>query len=220
MPGREKGRCLSCEHHPDLRRPYRPGRCFASRSAREISPGSSVRTARARPPFSISSPASTNQTAGTVHLEERNITGFAPERLARLGMVRTFQNIELFGQMSVLENVMVGLHTQSHSGILSCAFKLPGQIREERAIRERAMQWLEFVGIADMARITGGEPPLRQRAASGNCPGHGPRAAHHPDGRAGGRSQQQGNQRNLPFSSGKSGNRGSPWYWWNTTWNW
>jgi ABC-type branched-subunit amino acid transport system ATPase component len=100
------------------------------------------------------------QTSGTIHLEERNITGFAPERLARLGMVRTFQNIELFGQMSVLENVMVGLHTRSRSGILACAFKLPGHIREERAIRERAMQWLDFVGIADMARIQAANLPF------------------------------------------------------------
>jgi ABC-type branched-subunit amino acid transport system ATPase component len=100
------------------------------------------------------------QTSGTIHLEDRNITGFAPERLACLGMVRTFQNIELFGQMSVLENVMVGLHTRSRSGILACAFKLPGHIREERAIRERAMQWLDFVGIADMARIQAGNLPF------------------------------------------------------------
>jgi ABC-type branched-subunit amino acid transport system ATPase component len=100
------------------------------------------------------------QTSGTIHLEERNITGFAPERLARMGMVRTFQNIELFGQMSVLENVMVGLHTRSRSGILACALKLPGHIREERAIRERAMQWLDFVGIADMARIQAANLPF------------------------------------------------------------
>jgi branched-chain amino acid transport system ATP-binding protein len=100
------------------------------------------------------------QTSGTIHLEEKNITGFAPERLARLGMVRTFQNIELFGQMSVLENVMVGLHIRSRSGILACALKLPGQIREERAIRERAMQWLDFVGITDMARIQAANLPF------------------------------------------------------------
>lgn len=100
------------------------------------------------------------QTSGTIHLEDRNITGFAPERLARLGMVRTFQNIELFSQMSVLENVMVGLHTRSRSGILACALKLPGHIREERAIRERAMRWLDFVGIADMARIQAGNLPF------------------------------------------------------------
>jgi ABC-type branched-subunit amino acid transport system ATPase component len=100
------------------------------------------------------------QTSGTIHLESKNISGFTPERLAHLGMVRTFQNIELFGQMSVLENVMVGLHTRSRSGILACALKLPGHIREERAIRERAMHWLEYVGIADMARIQAANLPF------------------------------------------------------------
>ena len=93
-------------------------------------------------------------TAGSVHLEEKDITGIPPERLAKLGMVRTFQNIELFGRMTVLENVMVGLHTQSRSGLLACAFKSPGHLREERAVRERAMQWLDFVGIAELSGVT------------------------------------------------------------------
>jgi ABC-type branched-subunit amino acid transport system ATPase component len=92
------------------------------------------------------------QTAGSVHLSDRNISGFPPEKLATLGMVRTFQNIELFSQMTVLENVMVGLHTKSTSGIFSCAFKLPGHLKEERVIREKSMQWLDFVGIADSSR--------------------------------------------------------------------
>lgn len=92
------------------------------------------------------------QTAGEVYLEHKNISRYAPERLAGLGLVRTFQNVELFGQMSVLENVMVGLHKKSKSGIVSCAFKLPGQIREERWIHERSLHWLEFTGMADAAR--------------------------------------------------------------------
>ena len=100
------------------------------------------------------------QTSGTVHLNDRDISGVPPEKLALLGMVRTFQNIELFGQMSVLENVMVGLHTRSHSGILACAFKLPGHIKEERVIREKAMQCLEFVGIADLARVEAANLPF------------------------------------------------------------
>ena len=99
-------------------------------------------------------------TSGTVHLDNRDISGFPPEKLARLGMVRTFQNIELFGHLSVLENVMVGLHTRSHSGILACAFKFPDQLREERAIREKAIQWLDFVGIAELARVEAANLPF------------------------------------------------------------
>jgi ABC-type branched-subunit amino acid transport system ATPase component len=93
------------------------------------------------------------QTAGDVYLENRKISKYAPEKLAGLGLVRTFQNVELFGQMSVLENVMVGLHKKSSSGIISCAFKLPGHIREERLIREKSMHWLEFTGMTDVAGV-------------------------------------------------------------------
>jgi len=99
-------------------------------------------------------------TSGDVWLEGKNISGFAPETLAKLGLVRTFQNVELFGQMSVLENVMVGLHTKSRSGIVSCAFKLPGQVREEKRIRERSIQWLEFAGMSDEADVTASSLPF------------------------------------------------------------
>jgi branched-chain amino acid transport system ATP-binding protein len=100
------------------------------------------------------------QTAGKVFLNDSNISAFPPERLARLGLVRTFQNIELFGQMTVLENVMVGLHTKSRSGIISCAFKLPGQIREERAVREKAMNLLEYCGLTEEAGMIAGNLPF------------------------------------------------------------
>jgi ABC-type branched-subunit amino acid transport system ATPase component len=90
-------------------------------------------------------------TAGKVFYEGKDITGFPPEKLAGLSMVRTFQGIELFNQMTILENVMVGLHTKSRSGIFASIFKLPGQVREERRIKERAAYWLEFTGIADLA---------------------------------------------------------------------
>lgn len=100
------------------------------------------------------------QTAGSVYLNDRNVTGLSPERLATLGMVRTFQNIELFGQMTVAENVMVGLHTKSKSGILSCAFKLPGHLKEERLIREQSMQWLDFAGIADLCHVEAASLPF------------------------------------------------------------
>ena len=91
------------------------------------------------------------QTSGDVYLGVENISLFAPEVLAGLGLVRTFQNVELFGQMTVLENVMVGLHTRSRSGIFSCAFKMPGQIMEERYIKKKSLQWLDFTGMAHLA---------------------------------------------------------------------
>ena len=99
-------------------------------------------------------------TSGQVFYEGKEITGFPPEKLARLSMVRTFQGIELFGQMTVLENVMVGLHTKSRSGIIASAFKLPGHLREERRIKEKAASWLEFTGIADLAHTTAANLPF------------------------------------------------------------
>jgi len=100
------------------------------------------------------------QTSGAVHLEGKQVTGLPPERLARLGMVRTFQNIELFGSMTVMENVMVGMHTKSSSGILACSFLMPWSIAEERRIREGAIKWLDFVGITDLAAVTAGNLPF------------------------------------------------------------
>ncbi len=100
------------------------------------------------------------QSSGKVHLENKDISGFMPERLAGLGLMRTFQNVELFGGMTVLENVMVGLHTKSASGFLSCALKLPGQMREERRVKEECLQWLEFVGMEDLSDMRAGSLPF------------------------------------------------------------
>jgi branched-chain amino acid transport system ATP-binding protein len=100
------------------------------------------------------------QTAGRVKLNDSDISGMPPEELARLGMVRTFQNIELFGGMTVLENVMVGLHTRSSSGLLACSLRMPWSRREEARIRGGALKWLDFVGITDLAEVTAGNLPF------------------------------------------------------------
>lgn len=97
-----------------------------------------------------------SQTAGRVLLNGNDVSGLPPEKLARLGMVRTFQNIELFDRMSVLENIMVGLHTRSSSGLLACSLHTPWSRREESRIRAGAMNWLEFAGITNLADVTAG----------------------------------------------------------------
>ena len=94
--------------------------------------------------------------AGAVVLEGKDISRLPPEGRARLGLVRTFQNIELFGKMTVLENVMVGLHTRSGSGLFACSFRMPWQMSEERRIRERAKELLAFVGIPELADVQAG----------------------------------------------------------------
>jgi branched-chain amino acid transport system ATP-binding protein len=101
-----------------------------------------------------------SQTSGQIMLDNEEISLLPAERLASRGLVRTFQNIELFGNMTVLENVMVGLHTKSRSGILSCMTKMPWHIAEERRIRQKAGEWLDFCGIAGLANQKSGSLPF------------------------------------------------------------
>lgn len=100
------------------------------------------------------------QTSGQIILENSDISQLPAERLAGYGLVRTFQNIELFGTMTLLENVMVGLHTQSNCGILSSMFKMPWHLVEERRIKRLAMEWLDFCGITDLANQVAGSLPF------------------------------------------------------------
>ena len=100
------------------------------------------------------------QTSGQVLLEGNDISRVPAEQLASRGLVRTFQNIELFGSMTVLENVMLGLHTRSSCGILACMGKMPWHLREERRIRDEAMEWLAFCGITDLAGQVAGSLPF------------------------------------------------------------
>ncbi|RWB69919.1 MAG: ABC transporter ATP-binding protein [Mesorhizobium sp.] len=94
---------------------------------------------------------------GSIRLGGRPITGLPPHRITALGLARTFQNIRLFKEMSVLENVMSGQHCRSHHGIVSAILHLPSQRREEEQIRAVGMRWLDFVGIQEHAhRLAGG----------------------------------------------------------------
>jgi branched-chain amino acid transport system ATP-binding protein len=96
------------------------------------------------------------QTSGTITLDGKDVSGAPPEHLARLGMVRTFQNIELFNAMTVRENIMVGRHTRSSSGLLACSLKMPWVLKEEKRIWAEAEKWMEFTGISDLADVTAG----------------------------------------------------------------
>jgi branched-chain amino acid transport system ATP-binding protein len=84
---------------------------------------------------------------GTIVFKGQSLEGVKSHQRARLGMSRTFQNIRLFPQMSVLENVMLGRHCRTHAGLLRMFLRL-APLPEERAIRERAEEILEFVGLS------------------------------------------------------------------------
>jgi len=74
-----------------------------------------------------------------------------PDQICAAGIARTFQNIRLFGSMTALENVMVGRHVRTHSGLFGAILRLPSQRAEERNMMLRAQELLDFVGIGQHA---------------------------------------------------------------------
>ena len=86
-------------------------------------------------------------TAGEVVFQGQRLNDLKPHQITALGIARTFQNIRLFREMTVWENVVVGAHTRLKSGFFSSIFKGPATRREERTARERAYRHLEFVGL-------------------------------------------------------------------------
>lgn len=91
-------------------------------------------------------------TSGTILLDGRDITGWAPHRIARAGIFRTFQTIRLFYGQSVLANVLAGLHLQTRQSWWQGLLAVPSQRREERALRERTEAMLERLGLTDVAQ--------------------------------------------------------------------
>jgi branched-chain amino acid transport system ATP-binding protein len=85
---------------------------------------------------------------GTFELNGQPYSPSAPHQVARAGIARTFQNIRLFGEMTALENVMVGRHVRTHTGVIGAVLRTPGARKEEAAIRARARELLEYVGVA------------------------------------------------------------------------
>ncbi len=87
-------------------------------------------------------------TTGEINFFKEDITGIKPHKITSKGICRTFQNIRLFSQMTTIENVMVGAHSRSHSGVFKSVFRSKSQRTEERKIREKAEELLELVGLS------------------------------------------------------------------------
>jgi ABC-type branched-subunit amino acid transport system ATPase component len=98
--------------------------------------------------------------AGEVRLQGRRIDRMAAHRLVRLGVARTFQNLRLFADMTVLENVMVGRYARTHAGLAAALLRTSAQRAEERAIRERAWALLADVGLTEHAHEVAGSLPF------------------------------------------------------------
>lgn len=90
---------------------------------------------------------------GAIRFMGRAIENLKPHQIAAQGLSRTFQNIKLFGGMTALENVMVGQHTRSTAGFLAGMFNLPWTWSEEKKIKQKAMEMLDFLGISQFAQV-------------------------------------------------------------------
>src|SRR5438445_8225957 len=91
---------------------------------------------------------------GTFELAGKPYSPSAPHEVAKAGIARTFQNIRLFGEMTALENVMVGRHVRTHQGGFGAVVRQKAAREEEASIRARAQELLDFVGIGQFAGRT------------------------------------------------------------------
>jgi len=91
--------------------------------------------------------------SGAIRFRDSAIGGMKPNRVAALGMARTFQHIRLFPHMSVIENVMMGRHVHTGAGFLAGMFRLPSSLRETNEAEETCLEILEFLDIADLAGL-------------------------------------------------------------------
>lgn len=89
-----------------------------------------------------------NPSAGRLWLYDRDITGLKPDELTKLGVARTFQNIRLFNNMTVLDNVLVGMHSKLKANLVGTLLRPPAVVQEEENARKKALYWLEYAGIA------------------------------------------------------------------------
>ena len=86
-------------------------------------------------------------TEGQITLDGKEITNSTPHKVTQSGITRTFQNIRLFGQMTVMDNVRIGRHCRTNTGLFGALLRGTSAVAEEKAIRERALELLHLVGL-------------------------------------------------------------------------
>lgn len=95
-------------------------------------------------------------TSGTVHFKGQDITKLKPYQRTKIGLARTFQNINLFNDMSVMDNALVGQHCRMKYDPVSAMLSLPNKHHQEKTSREEVMEMLDFMGLADLAEEKAG----------------------------------------------------------------
>ena len=98
-------------------------------------------------------------TRGSILLKGIDTKGMTTAKVNRLGIARTFQNIRLFNDMSALDNVKVGMHNSIKCSFLDSLLRLPQYFKAEKAANEKAMELLDFMGLADVAHVKAGSLP-------------------------------------------------------------
>jgi branched-chain amino acid transport system ATP-binding protein len=89
--------------------------------------------------------------AGRITFDGRTLNGAPPHEFAAAGIARTFQNLQIFFNMSALENVLVGGHLRARRGLAGALLRLPGRAADERAYRDAALELMRFVGVEEYA---------------------------------------------------------------------
>jgi len=100
---------------------------------------------------------------GEVHYDGQILTALAPHKIAKLGIARTFQQVQLFANMTVLENVMTGMHSRMKSGFLGGFLHYRAQRREETGVEQRAREILDFFGLLPKADYMASHIPIRDQ---------------------------------------------------------
>lgn len=95
-------------------------------------------------------------TGGSIQLRDRQLAGLPGQKIARMGIVRTFQHVRLFREMTVIENLLVAQHQHLKSGVFAGLLKTPGFRKAESEALDLAASWLERVGLLEMANRQAG----------------------------------------------------------------
>ncbi len=103
-------------------------------------------------------------TDGEVRLRTTSLLGLPQYKVAALGLARTFQNLQIFGSMTVLENVLLGCHRHGRQGLFATLLRFPAVRKEEQFLHRKALEALEFLGLESYASQRAGDlPPGLQR---------------------------------------------------------
>ncbi|NLI92426.1 MAG: ABC transporter ATP-binding protein [Peptococcaceae bacterium] len=100
---------------------------------------------------------------GSITLNGKNLSGLKPFQLAAEGVTRTFQNLQIFNSMTVLENVMVGAYLRSKKGFFRSLISYPARCQEEKKIREESLMLLDEIGLAEAAGFPASSLPFGQK---------------------------------------------------------